>query len=208
MKIRYFKTIQIDVKVLLKFLRDHPPMMEFVHAGEPFYVRVSKKLYPGLIHCIVSQDEDNANTIAKWNQLNDFAKKMKPNRVNDLTVDILYAIFGKEKGKLIKQISKDIVEEKLDLKQLAQQSEQTIIDTLNQYPNLSINTIKTFALFSCFKQNVLCEEDPDFKKGLQIFLKKQNITQEDINNIKIEYEGQLTLFSLCIWKIKNERVGN
>ncbi|MCQ3908946.1 MAG: hypothetical protein MJ200_05490 [Mycoplasmoidaceae bacterium] len=81
---------------------------------------------------------------------------------------------------------------------LVEQSDEAIIKTLRQYQGLSDNTIKTFALFTCFKQNVLCDTDPDFIQGLKIFLNKQDITPEDINHIKVEYNGSLTLFSLCM----------
>ncbi|MCQ3907624.1 MAG: hypothetical protein MJ219_02550 [Mycoplasmoidaceae bacterium] len=84
-------------------------------------------------------------------------------------------------------------------------SESYAIDILSKYSGISLNTIKTFALFACFKQNILCNEDEDFIKGLQTFLHKQKITAQDINSIKIKYKGQLTLFSLCMWKIRNER---
>lgn len=205
MKRRYFRTIQIDKKILRDFLSEHRELSSFVHLGDPFYTRVSRKPYPGLIHTILGEGENSNELIAKWNQLNDFAKKIKPIQVNNLSPDVLIAIAGKEKAKLIQQISADVIRETLDLDALAKESEEQIIYTLQRYTNLSMNTIKTFALFSCFKQNILCSEDPDFIKGLKIFLNKENITQEDINKIKIEYEGQLTLFSLCMWKIKNER---
>ena len=205
MKNRYFKYVNIDWKILLKLVKDHPALKQYVHPGEPFPVRVCKDLYVGLIHTIVGQNETNEQTIIKWNQLNEFVKKVKPKRVNNLTFDILVAIFEKDKASLIKQITEDVVSKKLNLKQLAKQPEIEIQNVLSKYQGLDINTIKTFILFTCFKQNVLCNEDPDFIKGLQIFLNKQNISEEDINNIKIEYEGQLTLFSLCMWKIRNER---
>lgn len=207
MKNRYFKHIEIDKMLLQNFLNQHPAMTKFVSTSQPFYVRVSKKLYAGLIHTIISQDGTSEQISIRWNQLNDFAKKIKESKILDIDLDVLNKIVGGEKAAVIRNITNDIVEGRLDLKSLAASSEEQIINTLQQYQQLTLNTIKTFALFCCFKQDVLCDQDPDFIQGLQIFLNKQNITEEDINNIKIEYRGQLTLFSLCMWKIRNERAG-
>ncbi|MBQ0045482.1 MAG: hypothetical protein KBS35_01145 [Mycoplasma sp.] len=205
MKNPYFRFVEIDKKIISQFLLDHPDLKSFVDIDQPFYVRISKKLYPGLIHTIISDNETNQNVQIQWNQLLTFVRKIKAERIVDLTPEVLIQIVGEKKANLIRNISVDVINDKLNLKEIAKMSEDKIALALKNYKHLSINAINTFILFGCFKQNVLCDSDPDFIRGLQIFLNKQNITQEDINNIKIEYRDQLTLFSLCMWKINNER---
>ncbi|XQP55764.1 MAG: hypothetical protein ACOQNY_03085 [Mycoplasmoidaceae bacterium] len=207
MKNPYFKFIQIDPKIVESFINKHPSLETFIDKTKPFYVRVTKKIYAGLIHTIISQDETNANVLVIWNQLVDAVKKVSAKRVSKLTDEQLLKILGK-KAELIKRITNDVINGNLDLKTLSKQPEALIYDTLRSYQGLNINTIQTFALFSCFKQDVLCEHDLDFIKGLKIFLNKQKIDEQDINHIKIEYRGQLTLFSLCMWRLNNERSGN
>lgn len=207
MKNPYFKFIQIDSKIVESFINKHPSLETYIDKTKPFYVRVTKKIYAGLIHTIISQDETNANVLVIWNQLVDAVRKVNAKRVSKLTDEQLLKIFGK-KAELIKKITNDVMSGYLDLKKLSSQPEAIIYDTLKSYLGLNINTIQTFALFSCFKQDVLCEHDLDFIKGLKIFLNKQKIDEQDINHIKIEYRGQLTLFSLCMWRINNERSGN
>ena len=46
--------------------------------------------------------------------------------------------------------------------------------------------------------NQIDEEDEDFIKGLKFFLNKDTITKDDIDNIYMEYQDQLTIFSLCM----------
>ncbi|MCQ2957067.1 MAG: hypothetical protein MJ233_04560 [Mycoplasmoidaceae bacterium] len=110
----------------------------------------------------------------------------------------MVSILDDDKANLITQINKDILSGILDLDEMMKQDEESIIKTFSHYPGLTLNTIKTFIIFSYFQQDILCDTDPDLLLGLQIFLNKQNIDQQDINNIKIEYKGQLTLFSLCM----------
>ena len=205
MRKQYFKYVQIEKDVVADFISKHQSLTKFVDADTPFYVRVYKKPYAGLLHTIIGEGETSENLITKWGQLIDFAGKIKPVWVDHIEDEILIKILGFDKANLIKKITTDIINETLDLKSLVKQPDEVIINTLSQYRNLNINTIKTFALFTCFKQNVLCDTDPDFLEGLRIFLNKTEITPEDIAHIKTEYNGQLTLFSLCMWKIRNEK---
>lgn len=207
MKSRYFKFVAIDKPVIDRFVSNHPQISKYVDTNQPFYVRISKKAYPGLIHTIISQDLSSEQIKVQWNQLIDFAKKIKPKKIAKLSLDTLTKIVGQEKANLISQLTTNIINETLDLDLLSKQSEDLIIENLSKYQGLSLNSIKTFAIFGLSKQNILADQDQDFIKGLQIFLNKQNIEQQDINSIKIEYRGELTLFSLCMWKIRNERLG-
>ncbi len=205
MKSRYFRYVEIDKKILDAFVNKHPKLGEFINTKEPFFVRIYKKPYIALIHSIISQDEDNASVIKKWNAMVQVTKiKAKP--ICELGVESLVSVLDENKAHIVYALSKDVVSGVLDLNQLMKQDDNEIIKILSHYQGLTINTIKTFIIFGCFHQDVICDTDPDFLLGLQIFLNKQNIEQQDINNIKIEYKGQLTLFSLCMWKIRNERV--
>lgn len=205
MKIRYFKFIEIDKDVLKDFLNKHQRLSSYVDLSTPFNVRISRKPFAGLIHTIISQDQDSSTVKNQWLQLNDFAKKVTARKLSKVSEQNLISVVGKVKASLIKQITNDVMNKTLNMKELANGNEQLVIDKLSRYESLSMNSIHTFAIFCLFKQNVLAEHDPDFIKGLKIFLNKQNIESQDIDNIKIEYRDQLTLFSLCMWKINNER---
>ncbi|XQP54870.1 MAG: hypothetical protein ACOQNV_01910 [Mycoplasmoidaceae bacterium] len=208
MRKQYFKFVQIEKDIVVDFISRHQALTKFVNADMPFYVRVYKKPYAGLLHTIIGEGETSENLITKWGQLIDFAGKIKPEWVDHVKDEVLIQILGFEKASLIKKITTDIINKTLDLKMLVEQPDQAIINTLKQYQGLSLNVINTFALFTCFKQNILCDTDPDFIAGLKIFLNKSEILPEDINHIRAEYNGQLTLFSLCMWKIRNEKTGH
>lgn len=205
MKNAYFRFIEVNKTAIISFLKSHPHLVTFIDANKPFYVRISKKPYPGLIHTILCQDERNEAIVGKWTQLISAVKRIKPAKLCNLSLTTISDIFGPAKANLVQKISLDIKNKSLDLKELMKLNETQIIEQLSQYPNLKIDTIKTFAIFSLYKNNVLCDEDPDFIEGLKIYLNKQNIDKQDINNIKIEYSGQLSLFCLCMWKINNDR---
>ena len=65
MKDKYFKFIEIDKQIIHKFLFDHPQFKKYISEYDPFYVRISKSKFSGLVHTIISQDEDNEKVIAK-----------------------------------------------------------------------------------------------------------------------------------------------
>ncbi len=124
------------------------------------------------------------------------AKKITPERIHELSWETLSTIVGQDKATLIKRLTVDVLENKLDFKQLQDQDDLEIVGAFNQYPGLSLNSIRQFLIFSFFKRDILCDTDPDFIRGLKIFLNKSNITQQDLSQIVIKYKGQLTLFTL------------
>lgn len=206
MKSPYFEFITIEQKIIQDFLSRHQQLIRFVKSDEPFYVRIYKKIYAGLLHMIISQDETNDNVIRTWDKLLNNVRKIKPKNVNKIEDSFLIETFGYTKAKLIRQVTLDVINGKLNLKSLLKLPEQDIENTLAKYSDLTSTTIQDFLIFGFFKKDVLCDKDPDFINGLKNFLGKQIISQDDINNIKIEYKGEQTLFSLCMWKIKNESV--
>lgn len=207
MKSPYFRFIEIDKELIQKFLNKFPEFAQYINVDVPFYVRIYRKPYSGLIHTIIGQDENSQTVNDQWIQLHNYVRRVNAKKIASLDNNILVSIVGEDKAKLIKDITSDVVNNKLNLDLMSQCTEDWIIKTLSKYKGLNLNTIKTFMLFCCFKQNILCDEDEDFKIGLKIFLHKEKITSQDINHIKIKYKDYLTLFSLCMWKIRNERQG-
>lgn len=209
MKHRYFKYIDIDKDVLSNFLEKHADLKKFISADKPFSIRISKKLYPSLIHSIICQNETNENALQIAKSLNEKLKgNIKPKKVIKLSNEELVSIFKSEvKANLVKQITLDVIKKKLNLKNLPKCTEEKIYETFSAYKDLLLNTVKTFAIFSCFKNDVFCNEDEDFIEGLKIFLGRNHINEYEFNDIKREYKNESTLFSLCMWRIKNEKVG-
>jgi len=199
MKKRYFKFVTIDSTVVLVFLNKHPELKVFINPNIPFDVRVSLKPYPALIQHILCQDVSSEIANISANKLVQLVDgKIVPKKINKLGDDQLNNITSKEKAFLIRQITQDIISKKLNLKKLSKLSSEEIIKALSSYQGLTLNTIKQFCLFSCFKQDVLCVEDPDFIDGLKIYLNKKDISKQDIINIEQQFSGQYTLFSLCM----------
>ena len=65
MKNPFFKSVEIDKRLVQSLVARHPELIPFINPELPFYVRVSKKPYPGLIHTIISDDETNENVISQ-----------------------------------------------------------------------------------------------------------------------------------------------
>lgn len=191
----YFKRVELDKGIVNNFFMNHPKMNEFLNKDDPFFFRISTKLYPGLLHEIISQDETNEKIVSTTKILSDLVKgNIKPKKV--LKLDLV-SLFG-PKANLIKQISEDVEKDTLKLDILRLQSTEDIIKALTAYDGLKITTAKHFALFSCGKKDVLCLEDFDFLIGLRLFLNKEILSPEDIQAIKQEYKDDGSVFSLCM----------
>ena len=204
---KYFKYIAINEQILNLFTNLHPEVKNFLNNKKPFVVRIMPKLYPCLIHCIISQDYSNNQVIKAATNLSNLVKnKIKINKIIYLKEDLLTkALMSKEKSSLILAISKDIKIKELKLKKCLKLDENEIINLFKKYKKLKINTIKLFCIFGCFKKNILCDQDPNFIKGLKIFLKiKKPIDTTLINEISLKYSPYNTIFSLLMWKIYND----
>ncbi|MCQ3908947.1 MAG: hypothetical protein MJ200_05495 [Mycoplasmoidaceae bacterium] len=65
MRKKYFKFVQIEKDIVINFLSKHQELTKFVNADMPFYVRVYKKPYAGLLHTIIGEGETSENLITK-----------------------------------------------------------------------------------------------------------------------------------------------
>ncbi|MCQ3915371.1 MAG: hypothetical protein MJ195_01130 [Mycoplasmoidaceae bacterium] len=65
MRKQYFKYVQIEKDVVADFISRHQSLTKFVDADTPFYVRVYKKPYAGLLHTIIGEGETSENLIIK-----------------------------------------------------------------------------------------------------------------------------------------------
>ena len=204
---KYFKYITLNKEILIFFANLHPEVKNFLNVKKQFIVRIMPKLYPCLIHCIISQDYSNNQVIKATTNLSNLVKnKIKVNKIIYLKKELLTkALMSKEKASLILTISKDIKIKKIRLKKFLKLDENEIINLLKKYKTLKINTIKLFCIFGCFKKNILCSEDPSFIEGLKIFLKtKKTIDKTILNEINLKYSPYNTIFSLLMWKIYND----
>ncbi len=204
---KYFKYITLNEEIINHFISLHPEVKNFLNDNKKFIVRIMPKLYPCLIHCIISQDYSNNQVIKATTNLSNLVNnKIKINKIIYLQKNILSkAIMSEEKATLILAISKDIKVKALKLKQCLKLEERDIINLFKKYKSLKINTIKLFCIFGCFKKNILCDHDPNFIKGLKIFLKtKKAIDKPLLNEICLKYSPYNTIFSLLMWKIYND----
>lgn len=203
---KYFQIVEINQEVFQKFLSSHIELTRWFDVTKPFYFRVDKKLFACLLSRIIEQDETSNNVMTIESTLEKKIKSIKPKKLLKLSLDELIQIVGnEEKAKTIYQVTKDIVEGKLDLDELSKQLPEVIVERLRQYPFIKTNTIKQFAIFGCYKKNIICDEDPHFIEGLKTFLQKNEITKEDINKIYQDYTTDGTFFTLCMWGINNVR---
>ena len=204
---KYFKYIALNEEIINLFINLHPEVKNFLNEKKQFIVRIMPKLYPCLIHCIISQDYSNNQVIKATTNLANLVKnKIKINKIIYLSKDVLAkAIMSEQKASLILTISKDIKIGALKLKQCLRLEEKEIINLFKKYRTLKVNTIKLFCIFGCFKKNIFCDQDPNFIEGLKIFLKTKEIIDKSLlNEISLKYHPYNTIFSLLMWKIYND----
>lgn len=203
---KYFKYIQFDFSIINDFVTNHQETKKFLNPTKPFCLQIMPKLYPCLIHCILCQDSTNEQVIkASTNLANLVKNKIKVNKILYLKKETLAkAINDEKKANLILEITLAIKIKKIKLKQCLKMNENAIISLFKEYTFLKRNTIKHFCIFGCFKQNILCDQDPDFISGLKHFYPHKKIDKNLLKQISLTYQPYNTLFTLLMWKINNQ----
>jgi len=200
----YFEIIKLDQEQIKSFLDRHPRMKQFINENEEFRFRICTQQFPGLLHAIISQDASNEDVLEITSKLNEILKSdISHITVLSLDDEQMLGIFkNKDKAELVKRICLDIKDKGLKLEELSKLPSDTIIELLSKYPYIKVQTIKEYLIFTCGKGDIFCLEDIDFLTGVYYYLQKKDWTVQDIYNIKDEYKGDETLFSLCMWKIR------
>jgi DNA-3-methyladenine glycosylase II len=103
-----------------------------------------------------------------------------------------------QKVSLIKKISYDIIDKKLNLNKLAKLSSEQIHNTLIKYKYLGNWTISMILIFTYFRNDILPISDFGIRKGLNKLYDENKINNEFIQNLKQRLGQYATLFSFCL----------
>lgn len=158
--------------------------------------------YQCLVHSIISQQLSNAAVDTIWRKLIFNFPKLSPKMISSATSEQMRSIgLSPQKVSLIKKISYDIIDKKLNLNKLAKLSSEQIHNTLIKYKYLGNWTISMILIFTYFRNDILPISDFGIRKGLNKLYDENKINNEFIQNLKQRLGQYATLFSFCLWRI-------
>ena len=201
----YFKYILVDPELIQNLINIKSEIKNFVDVNKPFYFRVMPDHYVCLIHSIISQQISSKILNSIWEKLNKTVKKITPKNMLKINSEKLKNIgIPLRKIVLIREISKDIVIKKLSLDKLKKSNDKTIYEILTSYKGMGKWTVDMLMIFSYYKKNILPINDFGIKNGIKKLYCAKELNNSIINKIKSDFNNNLSLLSLILWKISND----
>lgn len=130
-----------------------------------------------------------------------------PQTAANLTVEELRGIqFSGRKAEYVIGLSQEIKAGRLDLEQLAQKSDQEIIETLTKIRGIGKWTAENFLLFGVGRPNLFPKADIGIQNAIkQLFGLPQKPTQEEMEKYSVSWSPYLSYASLYLWRSIEKR---
>jgi DNA-3-methyladenine glycosylase II len=194
-----FQFITIQNKQLLSVIEKEKQLLDYIDFKKPFVVRIMHDKFLCLIHTIISQKNTSKKIDEIWSRLFFYFKNITPKTISTLSHDQLFSLgINDMQIHLIKNISNDIILKKLNLKKFDKLSSSKIIDILIKYSGLGLWTIQIFLMTSCFKGDIILQNDATADKALRILYPNVEINNDFYKNLAIKLGNDATLFSFCL----------
>ena len=124
----------ISQEQIHNLIKIEPKLMEFINFSKPFSVRIMPNHYQCFIHSVISQQLSSAAVNTIWHKLVFFFPKITPKIISKTTNEQLISVgLSPQKISLIKKVTYDIVDKKLNLDKLSKLSNQQKQRKLTQY---------------------------------------------------------------------------
>lgn len=195
-----YKTVpheQID-----ELFKIEPKLAKYIDLSKSFTIRIMPDHYQCFIHSVISQQLSNAAVDSIWHKLVFSFPKLTPKIISHASNEQLNSIgLSPQKISLIKKVSYDIVDKKLNLEKLAKLSSEQIYTTLIKYKYLGDWTVSMILMFTYYRNDILPISDFGIKKGLNKLYEQTEINDAFINDLKQKLGQYATLFSFCLWRI-------
>ncbi len=205
-KNNHFKYINIPSEMIDNILARNSFLSQHIDKNKTIKVRLMNDLFQCLFHSIICFQRTSEEINSIWNSTWLFCKKLNAKTMSKLNLDQIQAMgLNEEEARLIRSISNDIINKKLNLKKLSSCSDETILEKLSKYKSLNNWIIKTWLIFGCFHNDIFIEEDDDIIESLKYCLGIDIITKQKINNIKQSNEEQCTLLCILLWELLNNK---
>jgi len=141
------------------------------------------------------------NTI--WNRFSDLLGAITPeNVINISSEDLRSCGLSKSKTGYVKNVANAIVDGKLNVKELKNQTDEEIVTNLIKIKGIGNWTAEMFLIFSLNRKNVINYDDLAIRKGIQWLYKlKDEPTKSEFEAIRDRFTPYNTILSFYLWEI-------
>ncbi len=166
---------------------------------------IEPDLFKALIYNIIGQQISTKAALTVRKKFLEIVGEINPQNVLNYSDEVIQkAGLSLRKVSYIKEISKRVVSNELDLNSLKDLKDEEVIKTLTKLPGIGVWTAEMLLLFTLGRENVMSYLDLAIIRGLKKIYNKAEITKTDFEKIKKSYTPYASIASLYIWKVASE----
>lgn len=198
----FFKYQNINIEHVRELANIEPRLKDFVDLNKPFNIRTMPDHFQCFVHTIISQQLSSAAVDTIWNKLTLNIKKINAKTIVKTSKEILSSLgLSPQKISLLKQISYDVVDKKLNLNKLEKMDNEEIAKILTNYKYVGQWTVDMLLIFTYYRNNVLAITDYGVINGIKKLYFDQEIDDRFFDKLKIKFNQYTTLFTFCMWML-------
>ena len=194
----------MSYKEATNFLKKDPKLAKIIKQVGDYNVKITKNRYQSLVEAIIAQQLSGAAAGAILKKFKKLYKAKFPKPIEVIkTSDSKLRSAGLSKMKIsyIKDLSKKIEKNQLNMRKISTQNDEYVIEQLTSVRGIGRWTAEMFLIFSLGRLDVLPVGDLGLKKGIQLMYSFDNLPDErKIEELAETWRPFRTVATWYLWK--------
>lgn len=195
----YFEYSDIEIE----YLKSRDPVLKQVIEQIGIIKRaVMPDLFAALVNSIVGQQISTKAHQTIWQRINNSFSPITPANFKSLSAEELQKCgITTKKAHYIKEITRRIISDQLDLERLADLSNEEVIEQLCELPGIGRWTAEMILTFSLQRKDIISYSDLAILRGMRMVYHHRRITPQLFTKYKRRYGPYATIASLYLWAV-------
>ena len=188
----------------IEFLKKDPKLVKIINQVGDYNLKITKNRYQALVEAIIAQQLSGSAAESILNKFKKLYKSKFPKPIDVIkTSDSKLRLAGLSKMKIlyIKDLSKKIETNQLNIKKISTQNDENVIEQLINVKGIGRWTAEMFLIFSLGRLDILPVGDLGLKKGIQLMYSFNELPNEkDIEQLAESWRPYRTIATWYLWK--------
>ena len=191
-------------KEATKFLKRDPKFAKIISQVGEYNVKITKNRYQSLVEAIIAQQLSGSAAESILKKFKKLYKTKFPKPIDVIKTSdskLRSAGLSKMKVSYIKDLSKKIEQNQLNMRKISTKSDEYVIEQLTSLRGIGRWTAEMFLIFSLGRLDVLPVGDLGLKKGIQLMYSFDDLPDErEIEQLAETWRPYRTVATWYLWK--------
>lgn len=191
-------------KEAIKFLKKDPKFAKIIKQVGDYSVKITKNRYQSLVEAIIAQQLSGSAAESILKKFKKLYKTKFPKPIDVIKTSdskLRSAGLSKMKVSYIKDLSKKIEKNQLNIRKISTKSDEYVIEQLTSVRGIGRWTAEMFLIFSLGRLDILPVGDLGLKKGIQLMYSFDDLPNErEIEQLAETWRPYRTVATWYLWK--------